>query len=365
MDLKQRIIKYSHKIGIDLIGFTSAEPFEELREVLEHRKNLGLLSSFEEEEIKKRIDPALTMKKAKSIIAVGQSYYYTEEDNKHKYYGELARTAWGKDYHIVLHEKLEALAGYIKTIDKTFQYMSFVDTGPLVDRQVAYRAGLGWYGFNTTLINETYGSWFFIGYMLTNLQIEPDKPVDSKCKGCNLCIENCPGGAILKPYTINPHRCISNILQGKEDIPPDKRSILEKRIYGCDECQLICPHNKTAKPMTGKDFIPNELDSKLDLIKLLFISNKEFKEKFKANASGWRGKRVLQRNAIIALVNHGDSDVVHYLEKLLKDSRPEIKRYALWGITKLNRIRGLELAEKIYKTETDSKTKKYIEQELL
>ncbi|SCY94952.1 tRNA epoxyqueuosine(34) reductase QueG [Alkaliphilus peptidifermentans] len=361
MNLKQDIITFSKTIGVDLIGFTSAEPFEEIRATLEDRKKRNLLSGFEEQDLEKRIDPRRTMANAKSIIVIGQSYYYNSQYEETKYYGDLARTAWGRDYHLVLAGKLDEISNFINSRVRDFQYKGYVDTGPLVDRHLAYRAGLGWYGHNATLINDVYGSWFFIGYLITNIELESDKPLDTKCAGCNICIEQCPGGAIEEPYIINAKKCLSNILQQKSDIPIEKRKILGRRLYGCDICQTVCPHNKNAKEMTGEDFIPSILPNKIDLIKLLNISNKEYKELFETNASGWRGKRVLQRNAIIALVNYGDRNIVPHLIKLLKDNRPEIRRYALWGIIHLDRSIGIELAKDLYTIETDENNKKTIE----
>ncbi len=343
MDLKVKIKEFAKEIGVDLIGFTTADTFEDVREILEKRKELQYFSGFEEAEIELRVNPRRTLNDAKSIIVIGQSYFVDEslvsldKNNKPVYYGELARTAWGRDYHIVLHEKLNNIAKMLEKEVVNFQYKAFVDTGPLVDRHVAYRAGLGWYGYNSTIINEEYGSWFFIGYMITNVDIQPDKPLENKsCFGCNLCIKNCPSDAIEEPYLFNANKCLSCLLQKKTDIPETERAKLGKRLYGCDVCQTICPHNKNIKKSTTKEFIPVDSSHKVDLVKLLSMSNKEYKEVFGGNASGWRGKKVMQRNAIIALVNEGKADAVKYLIPLLKDERQEIREYAKWGIGVLN-----------------------------
>lgn len=341
MKLKERVIQYATSIGVDLIGFTTAEPFQNLREILEEREKLGHLSGFEEKRIEYRIDPRKIMKNAESIIVVGISYYIGSEviDDKEvpKFYGRMARTAWGRDYHHVVREKLEKIAMFIKENQHDFEYKVFVDTGPLVDREVAYRAGIGFYGMNSTLINETYGSWIFIGYMLTSIPFDPDGPlVNRACLGCHLCIDQCPMGAIEKPYGFNASKCISNILQKKEEIPEEIRPNIGERIYGCDVCQEVCPHNAGIRPSGQKDFIPLEPPHKIDLLKLLTITNQEFRNIYGKNASGWRGKKVLQRNAIIALANHGDESAIPHLIPLLKDPRPEIRKYAIWGIYTLN-----------------------------
>lgn len=346
--LKEEIITYAKSIGINMIGFTNAEAFEDIREVLEERNKLGYLSGFEEKDIELRIDPRKTMPEAKSIIVIGIPYYLDDEESPEKegvsFYGELARTAWGKDYHYVLREKLEKIAGFIAGKRSGFYYRSFVDTGPLVDRHVAYRAGLGWYGYNSLLMNDEYGSWFFIGYMLNNLDFPPDEPMINKgCLGCNLCIKHCPKGAIEAPYKFNASKCLSNILQQKQNIDETDRKILGKSLYGCDICQQVCPHNKEIKKETEKELYPKEALKKPDLLKLLSMSNKEFKEVYGETSAGWRGKKILQRNAIIALVNHGDRKAIPYLLPLLKDDRPEIRKYAIWAIWELDSFRAHEI----------------------
>ncbi|GAB6087388.1 tRNA epoxyqueuosine(34) reductase QueG [Alkaliphilus crotonatoxidans] len=358
MELKEEIKKYAKEIGIDLIGFTSAEPFEELRPILEKRKREGKLSGFEEKNLDLRIDPQKTMAEARSIIVIGQSYFIEDTRNKTIsdtdpiYRGQLARTAWGRDYHLVLKEKLVQIAGFIQEQVAEFQYMAFVDNGPLVDRQVAYRAGLGWYGLNHTLINQEYGSWFFIGYMLNNLAFLPDEPLkNSRCLECKRCLYACPSGALEDAQGFDANKCLSCQLQRKEPIPLEKRPVFGNRLYGCDVCQQVCPHNAAARKARGKDFIPGQPEGQVDLIKLLTMSNREFKEQFQQNASAWRGKRVLQRNAIMALVNHRDSGAAPYLLPLLKDSRLEIRKEALWALVELDPELALVELEKMKKYE--------------
>ncbi|SDK69123.1 tRNA epoxyqueuosine(34) reductase QueG [Natronincola ferrireducens] len=358
MGLKDRIIQYAKLIDVDLIGFTNAEAFEDIRDILEKRKQAGHLSGFEEEDIELRINPKKTMENAKSIIVIGVSYYLDDEKLQGKkipkFYGELARTAWGRDYHYVLKEKLERIGDFIKEEREDFQYKSFVDTGPLVDRHVAYRAGLGWYGYNSLLINETYGSWFFIGYMINNLAFQEDKPLENKsCLRCNLCIKHCPKGAIEKPYGFNAQHCISNLLQQKENIDEKDRKLLGKNLYGCDICQGVCPHNRKVKQGSQNHFVPKDLFVKPDLVELLNMSNKRFRETYGETSAGWRGKKILQRNAIVAIVNHGDKEGIAYLLPLLKDPRPEIRKYALWGIYKLDPEGAYEILKQAKEYEKD------------
>jgi len=348
MSLKEKIVCYSKEIEIDLIGFTDVEPFENLKEILLKRKEKGNLSGFEEDDIELRIDPKKTLDSAESIIVIAMSYYIKEETlnyyEKPQFYGELARTAWGQDYHIILKDKLEKLAKFISSEYDGFEYKAFVDTGPLVDRYLANRAGIGFYGYNSAIINEDYGSWIFLGYMITNLPLKKDNLLENiSCLGCNLCIESCPTSAIEGPFDFNANKCLSNILQQKKEVPENILPLMEKRIYGCDVCQNVCPHNIDIKEMTTKAFVPDVLPHKVDLIPLLKLSNKEYNSLFKENASGWRGKKILQRNAIIALGNYKSKEAIPYLTPLLDDMRPDIRKITIWALYNIDPKLATEL----------------------
>ncbi|MGV8145719.1 MAG: tRNA epoxyqueuosine(34) reductase QueG [Alkaliphilus sp.] len=339
--LKKRIISKAYLLNIDLIGFTTASRFDRLENILNERKKRNYLSEFEEDNLEVRVDPRKTLKTAKSIIVIGQSYYSTSNSCQNakdwsKLQGDFARISWGKDYHIVLKKKLDELGSYISSEHFKFEFLSFVDTGPLVDRHLAWRAGLGIFGHNNCLINDKFGSWFVIGYMLTNLEIEPDKPKeDNYCINCNVCIRECPTGAIEKPYLINVKKCISHILQSKDNIAEDDRDLLGTQLYGCDRCQSKCPKNFAIAETSLEEFKPRT--KRIELIDLLAMSNKKFKKVFKENSSGWRGKKILQRNAIIALGNHKNIAALPYLLPFLTDDRVEMREYAKWAIERIEK----------------------------
>jgi len=369
MSIERKIINYSKQIGIDLIGFTDVGPFEDLKWILMDRKKEGKLSGFEEKDIVLRVDPKKTLQSAKSIIVIAMSYYIDErkpQDNKKsQFYGRLARIAWGKDYHTVLMDKLEKLAGFIAGEYDGFEYRSFVDTGPLVDRYLANRAGIGFYGYNSTIINEDFGSWIFLGYMITNIPLKKDEPLKNRnCLGCNLCIEHCPTSAIEGPYKFDANRCLSNVLQQKKPIPKEILPFIEDRIYGCDICQDVCPHNMDIKKMTAKEFMPTELSHGVDLVQLLRISNKEFDSLFGENASGWIGKKTLQRNAVIALGNSKDKDAIPYLKPLLRDIRPDIRKITIWALYNIDPGIAAELVFAIRDREEDEDVLEIIDEYL-
>lgn len=323
MELKEKIKLFALNNNIDKIGFCNAEPFYNVRKILLERAEKGFLSGFEEKDIEKRINPKLTMTNVKSIIMIAESYNKKcdfKVDDKLR--GEISISAVGKDYHTILKEKLNILGEYIKKIEPEAEYMIFADTGPLVDREVAKRAGIGWQGKNGAIITEEFGSWVFLGYMLLNVEIPSDEPMEKDCGECRRCILACPTSALRDNFEFCATECVSFLTQTKENIPYEKTLKMGKQIYGCDVCQKVCPYNKNG---IIKEIIKDIDMVKPDLEEILNISNAEFKKRFGVTSAGWRGKKVLQRNAVIALGNIKDIRAVKILKKCLEDERGEIK----------------------------------------
>lgn len=224
----------------------------------------------------------------KSAIVCLFPYYCGENE------GNLSLYARGFDYHSVIKKRLSPVCDYIKLLSPDTGCEIFADIGPEIDRILAYKAGLGFYGKNKMLINDDYGSYFFIGYILCSLKLEPGSPLDKTCIGCNLCIENCPGQALGENFDLN--KCASHISQKKGDLTESEIAILRKSglVFGCDICQRVCPHNKiTPKPM--QEFSEDLIDS-ISLGDIEHLSNREFLNKYKNRAFSWRGKSVLVRN---------------------------------------------------------------------
>ena len=279
---------YSFEEENTIIGIGNAEPFYDIKEILENK-----YVPFVEQDVEKRINPKLINKNAKSIIALGLSYnkkFVGKLDDKIR--GRISIGAMGMDYHILVKEKLLRIKNELNLKGDIF-----VDTGPLVDREVAKRCGLGQIGKSGNIINKKLGSIFFIGYMILEIELEPTKVLDfiDLCKDCDKCIKCCPSGSILE-NDFKYEECISYLTQCKGILTDREKSIINKQIYGCDICQRVCPYNKDI-------YFENIYDIEIffpDIEKLLFMSNKEFNETYKKTASGWRGKKILQRNAIIA-----------------------------------------------------------------
>ncbi|MCQ4922908.1 tRNA epoxyqueuosine(34) reductase QueG [Tissierella carlieri] len=333
--LNQYIIDKSKELNIDICGFADSLPLGNLQDYLIYREKSNIKTEFEENDIDKRINPKLTMPNCRSIIVVGLSYnvdYAEKPDYILK--GKLSKSTYGIDYHKVLKQKIEELIQEIKKVVE-FEYKYFVDTGPLIDRELAKKAGVGYYGKNSSIINDEYGSFVFLGYILTNLDLEFGKEAPNKCGDCDLCLRACPTGALEGPYRFNPKKCISYLTQTKDDIPISLREKMGIKIYGCDTCQLVCPKNKDIKKSNHKEFIPEITRGYMDIEELLSISNREFNKKYGDMAGSWRGKNILKRNAIIVLGNMKKEENIYLLIPMLKDSNPMIREYAEWAIVNI------------------------------
>lgn len=340
LELQQQLIAYAHSIGIDKIGFASADPFTELKNRLRRQQEQGFQSGFEEANIEKRTEPTLLMHDVQSIVAIAIAYPSKMENapagKKGERRGIFCRASWGTDYHTVLRDKLKQLESWLQEKVPNVKIESMVDTGALSDRAVAERAGLGWSGKNTSIITPEFGSYVYLGEMLTNIPFEPSVPMEDQCGDCQLCIDVCPTGAIVEAGTLNSKKCIAFLTQTKDFLPNEYRTKIGNRLYGCDTCQTVCPKNKGKINWLHEEFQPDPEIAKPLLQPLLTISNREFKEKFGHVSGSWRGKKPIQRNAILALAHFKEQDALPELIQLLKtDERPVIRGTAAWAIAKI------------------------------
>jgi epoxyqueuosine reductase len=364
MYLESEIKNFSKKIGIDAIGITSAKPFNDVKRIFIDRVRRGFYKdlNYTIERINFICNPKNILADAKSIISIALSYNVPIEEEKIKKRensyeydihseeqktkirentGIIAKFAWGIDYHKVLKNKLRILADFISSkllndSKKSFKYEILVDTGPIVDRAVANRAGIGWYGKNCNIITKRFGSWVLLGEILTNLKLKPDEPNFENCGDCDLCIRACPTGAIISPYVIDVRKCISHITQKRGESTLNLLEKIGRRIYGCDICQDVCPFNKEAEFVEKDYFLPIPPRGKsINLLPLVYMSEIEFNRWFKNSTISWVGKDVLRRNAIIALGNIGESNSMGFLSKATEDKDEIIRKYASWAINKI------------------------------
>ncbi|MBI1628772.1 tRNA epoxyqueuosine(34) reductase QueG [Bacillus safensis] len=364
-ELKEELIQYAKEIGVDKIRFASADTFDSLKDRLILHESLGYLSGFEEPDIEKRTNPSLLLPKAKSIVAIALAYPSKMKDaprsTKDARRGIFCRASWGTDYHVVLKKKLDMLEEFLRSKHVDIRTKSMVDTGELSDRAVAERAGIGFSAKNCMIITPEFGSYVYLAEMITNVPFEPDEKIEDQCGTCNKCVDSCPTGALVNPGQLNSQRCISFLTQTKGFLPDEFRSKIGNRLYGCDTCQTVCPINK------GKDFhLHPEMEPDPEIAKpllkpLLTISNREFKEKYGHVSGSWRGKKPIQRNAILALAHFKDTSALPVLIELMhKDPRPVIRGTAAWAIGKIGDDQQLPELEKALKRESDEEAKEEI-----
>lgn len=357
--LQQSVREYASYIGIDKIGFTTAEPFVELRERLENHRALGYESGFEEPDLEKRTTPTLLLEGAKSIISIAVAYPSKMDgggpkSTKEERRGLFCRASWGTDYHTVLHEMLAELEAYIQMLVPEAKCKSMVDTGELSDRAVAERAGIGWSGKNCSIITPEFGSYVYLGEMITTIPFEPDEPLEDGCGDCTLCMDVCPTSALVQPGQLNAQRCIAYITQIKDPVPLEFRDKIGNRVYGCDTCQMVCPYNRKKYNNHQEAFQPEGELVKPLLRPLLTLSNRQFQRKFGHMSGAWRGKNPIQRNAIIALAHFKDETAIPDLIKLLEeDHRPMIRITAAWALGEIGHEEGKRALHRVYETEED------------
>ncbi|MFC7062741.1 tRNA epoxyqueuosine(34) reductase QueG [Halobacillus seohaensis] len=337
---KEEVIAYSKEIGIDKIGFASVDVFGELKARLKRQQSLGYQSGFEKGSVDERSEPTRLLPEAQSIISIALAYPSKMNDapksKKGDRRGIFARASWGRDYHDVLRDKLNQLGSFLKERFPEVELKSMVDTGELSDRAVAERAGIGFSGKNCAIITPEFGSYVYLGEMVTNIPFEPDEPVDDSCGDCNICVDTCPTDALIQGGQLNAQRCIAFLTQTKGFLEEEYRTKIGNRLYGCDTCQTVCPKNKKKDFHNHEEFEPDPEIAKPRLIPLLSISNREFKEKFGPISGSWRGKKPIQRNAILALAHYRDETAISELIRLMEqDPRPVIRGTAAYGLGKI------------------------------
>ena len=355
MNLKEKIIQLSQEIGISKIGFTTADDFAYLEKSLRAGVEEGRTTGFEHKNIEERLDPKLSLASARTIISIAVAYprRLPQQPQKTAFRrGKITPNSWGLDYHYILQDKLKRLARGIEELTANVEYKGMVDTGALVDTAVARRAGIGFIGKNGLVISKEFGSYMFLGELITNLELEPDQPVDYDCGDCNRCVEACPTSCLLGDSTMDARRCLSFQTQDKGMMDLEFRKKIKTVIYGCDICQICCPYNKGIDSPPVVDIDPDLAQP--ELIPFLDLTNGQFKEKFGLIAGSWRGKNILQRNAIIALANaHDRSAIPKLLEIIDKGQNPIHAATAIWALGELVKEPSEELVAFIEGLQSD------------
>jgi len=284
----EQVIIIAKELGFDLIGFAKAEPL--LKEMTAYEKWIanGYQAGMKylENNYEKRLDVRNILPSAKSVISLGLNYYIRQNQVPGDDWAKVSRYAWGKDYHDVIWDKLKILSHRLKEIESDIEIMSYVDTGPVLDKVWAVKSGLGWMGKNTNIINKNIGSWYFIASVFINKEFKYSEPVGDFCGTCTKCIDECPTKAIIDGYIIDSNKCISYLtIESKNEIPNEFAGKMAGYIFGCDICQDVCPWNKKrATEGNEKAFYPYNGNDRILKTEIEKMEAEEFRKRFKGSA---------------------------------------------------------------------------------
>jgi epoxyqueuosine reductase len=399
----QIIKEYAYTLGFAEARITSASAFPETKQVIQERIARGLMDGlpwFTSERAEVSCHPDALLPEAKSIIALSM-FYLTQQPDEHDDgvpHGQISRYAWGDDYHDIIKPKLHQFSAWLneyarEELGEDVKTRVFVDTGRMVDRAVAQRSGLGWYGKNTNILTKGWGSWVFLAEIVTNLSLEPDEPLKTNCGGCEACLHACPTGALPKPYELDSTRCISFLtIELRGSIPLELRPLMGNLIYGCDICQEVCPVNKVAEqrmglrsqsgpPMIATDTITRrgkspsantfqpvsefktrpKTGTSPELIPLLAMSEEEFRERFRHSPIKRTKRRGLLRNVCVALGNIRDPQAVPALINALHDDETLIRGHAAWALGRIGNDEAHTALQQARLTELDPEVQKEIQ----
>jgi len=295
------IKQQARRVGFDRVGIAPAMPLAEesarLRNWLLRGRHADMAWMAENSE--KRADPLKVMPTAKSIVVVAMNYYTDHSHDIDPEKGKISRYAWGDDYHEILQKRLESLLEFARLLAPGVEGKVYVDTGPMMEKVWAQRAGIGWQGKHTNLITEDFGSWVFLGEMLVNLELEYDVPDIDRCGSCTLCIEACPTQAIVEPYVLDAGRCISYLtIEHRGEISTPLAEAFDGWIYGCDVCQDVCPWNqRNSQPTERTEFDPRSGNISPSLQEISELTSGEFQQRYRKSPIKRTKHSGLRRNA--------------------------------------------------------------------
>jgi epoxyqueuosine reductase len=301
VSLSNQIKSFAVSLGFHNVGIAKAEAFVEEKKHLLHwlaHKYAGTMN-WMERNTEKRVDVRTILPEAKSVISVAMNYYTPHQHSEKKNTGKISRYAWGDDYHDILTPKLEQLLDWIKSQEPKANGKVYVDTGPVLEKVWAQKAGIGWEGKHTNIISKEFGSWIFLGEIILNLELECDVTAIDHCGTCTLCLDACPTQAIVEPYVLDATKCISYLtIEYKGEIDSSLAQHFDGWLYGCDVCQDVCPWNhKFAEPTNVVQFEPRENNIQPKLEEIENLSEEEFRTKFKGSAMKRTKLSGLKRNA--------------------------------------------------------------------
>ena len=352
-EVKTRLVQFARQLGFDSCRVAAcstpahADEFDDWLDEGAHGEMEYMTRATE-----KRREPQKVLHGAKSIIVLALNYFQGAGNaaepvpvrlgpatTEQKARGRIARYAWGDDYHDVIAAKLDKVNIFLRNLGG--RQKCYVDTGPVLERDHAAQAGIGWHGKSTMLIDEKLGTWFFLAEILTTLELPADDSAQDRCGTCERCINACPTGAITAPHKLDARRCISYLtIELKSSIPLELRPLIGDRIFGCDDCLDACPWNRFAKVSRESAFAARKSTTAYALRDYLRLDGAEFRDLFRNSPIKRIKRRGFLRNVCVALGNIGTSEDLPALERAALDSEPLIAEHAAWAINRIRRRSG-------------------------
>ena len=368
----QSIIDEAHRLGFDLVGIAPAGPpttADRYHTWLENGFHGEMTYLARPDAVAKRADLSLIQPGVCSVVVVGVNYHSAAvppalRDDPSR--GIISSYAWGDEYHDWMGSRLQQLAAFVQGAgEEPVAYRAYVDTGPILERELAARAGLGFVGKNTNLIHPRLGSWIFLAELLLDVELPATRSTAAHgtCGGCTRCLDACPTGALVEPYVLDARRCISYLtIELKGAIPRELRPLLGNRIFGCDVCQEVCPWNRRfAQPTPEPTFQPRADAQAPRLTDLLALDETGFLLRLQDSPVKRARRRGLLRNATVALGNWGDRSAVEPLTRALRDEQPLVRGHAAWALGQVPSADARSAVAQALTTETDPWVREEIE----
>lgn len=376
VNLKHAIKEHAQQLGFSMVGVTTCDPLPHA-DVFETWLDLGRQGEMTYLDTPRsracRAHPGRILAECRSVLMLGIRYpapslqkaNTCHEINPH---ANIAAYAWGEDYHHTLPSRLRSLVDFIEgQVGRAVPNRWYADTGPILERELAQRAGLGWIGKNTCLINPAHGSYFLLAEILLGLELEPDQPfVDDRCGTCSRCITACPTGCILPDRTLDARRCIAYLtIEFKESIPVELRPLMDGWVFGCDVCQQVCPWNRFARAEFDSDYYTTMKSPYVNVLEELLMTASDFNQKFRHSPIRRAKRRGYFRNVTVALGNQGSPAAVAPLAHVLtEDPEPLVRSHAAWALGQIDTTAARQALERAVRDEADPRVKTEIQSAL-